>query len=255
MGDEGPDSTPPSSCGSPRPILPFHLTSACSDKRVSGGFAAGIALGRGGHRVCSISSPAPDLTSPFPASAMEEEEGALTRSHCVPSPVTRGLCWGTGQAPCAGSPVRRCGQRAGTPHQDRQGRQGQAWGLQGGGLKGYSGIVLVVTVPRAGLSGRSRSLRALRGVTELLLSCLLRKSPSGSKFCLVSRHHLQEPVPVWKPGQSSRDPENLVLRNPRRGYGKLPWHHQSCCSPTAPLMPQPRHPSSDATRVLARVRR
>lgn len=147
MGDEGPDSTPPSSCGSPRPILPFHLTSAYSDKRVSGGFAAGIALGRGGHCVCSISSPAPDLTSPFPASAMEEEEGALTRSHCVPSPVTRGLCWGTGQAPCAGSPVRRCGQRAGTPHQDRQRRQGQAWGLEGGGLKGYSGIVPVVTVP------------------------------------------------------------------------------------------------------------
>lgn len=178
---------------------------------------------------------------------MEEEEGALKRSYRVPSPVTRGLCWGTGKGPCAGFPAPQCRRRAGMPQQDRQSWQFQGWRLEAGGLKGYSGIVLVVTVPwglpvaatRAGLSGRSRSLRALRRVTELLLSCLLRKSPSGSKFCLVSRCHLKEPAPACKPGQSSRVRENFVLRNPWREHGNLPWHHQCCCSPTAPLTSRP----------------
>lgn len=156
MGDEGPDSTPHLlQVASSHPSLPSHL--GLLGQKGIGGFCCWDCLGEGGHRVCSACSPAPDLMSSFPAGATEEEEGALKRSHRVPSPVTRGLCWGTGKGPCPGSPVR---QRAGMSHQDRQSRQGQASRLEAGGLKGYSGIVLVVTGPR-GLPVAARQGRAV----------------------------------------------------------------------------------------------
>lgn len=125
--------------------LPSHL--GLLGQKGIGGFCCSDCLGEGGHCVCSTCSPATDLTSLFPASAMEKEEGGLKRSHCVPSPVTCGLCWGTVQVPCAKSPALRCRQRAGMPPRDRQSWQGQALRLEVGGLKGYSGIVLLVTVP------------------------------------------------------------------------------------------------------------
>lgn len=270
MGDEGLDWTPPHllRVTPPHPSLPSRLD-LLRQKGIAG-FCCWHCLGEGGTPYLLHLQPCSKSPIPVPSQCNVRRGGRLKKKPPHPFPDqmwsllghgARTLCWvssGTvlaegrdatpGQAEVAGPSVKAGGRRAGGLQQDSPGGDGPLG---------------TAVAARAGLSGGA-------GPSELsaesLLSCLLGNRPSGSKFCLVSRCHLQEPAPaskpgqfelapVYKPGQSSGVRENLVLRNPWHEHGNLPWHHQSCCSPTAPLTPRPQDPSSGATRILARVRK
>lgn len=192
MGDESSDLIPHLPRVAPsRPSLPPHL--GLLDKRVLGGFAAGIALWRGGRCVCSTPSSALDLPSLFSTDGMEEEEGPFRRNHQIPSLLTHSFGWGTGKGPGAGSAVLAESRGGTTGQAVPLGPGSQAGGLQqdSSGAESPWGLPVVQGQCQGGEGPSELS-------TEFLLFCLLRKRPSGSKFCLVSRCLLHEAAPACK---------------------------------------------------------